>query len=372
MTRHAKNAAAMSIFSHAERSRLTYGTQSRRAGLDSQRVFDSCELCLTTASNPVLCQAGHLFCRGCVLEWIAHQKEGHKLLAKKYETQQAEQQAREKRNEEKEQSERERRFEAGVGTVLAAGAAASSSSASSSSSGVPAPAGYVRVQTTSGGGYVIDRELVSKLASESGGQAQETKKAILPCFWLPSMAPSDVGEARLPAANASVKEQCMCPGGSGHVLKLKHLKPVKWNIDRMGTATPASASASDESKSSSSSSPTVGRPQCFSCKKALSNQTPMACVRSCGHVSCKRCVDTLMLNKKVSQTLAAASAASSSASTTPASSSSSSHSAPASLICLECDRPCKQEDIVPIVAAGGFAASGATVAKKALTPAFRC
>ena len=362
MTRHAKNAAAMSIFSHAERSRLTYGTQSRRAGLDSQRVFDSCELCLTTADNPVLCQAGHIFCRGCILEWIAQQKEGHKLLAKKVEAQQTEQQREKERQEEKERMEREKKFEAGEGTVLAA----SASSSSSSSSGT-APAGYVRVQTTSGGGYVIDRELVSKLA-EGGATAQSTKKEFLPCFWLPSMAPSDVGEAKLPAPGTAgaAKEQCTCPGGSGHVLKLKHLKPVKWNIDRMGTAkqSDTTSTSTEESKASSS---TVGRPQCFSCKKALSNQTPMACIRSCGHVACKRCVDTLMLNKKTSQTL---SSASSSTSSTPAAASSS--SAPASLICLECDRPCKQDDIVPIVASGGFAANGATVAKKALTPAFRC
>ncbi|KAJ3254541.1 hypothetical protein HK103_007095 [Boothiomyces macroporosus] len=74
MTRHSKNNTALGFFTNAERSKLTYGTQSQRLGRDSMRPIDSCVLCLQTARNPVCCVKGHLYCKECVVENIITQK----------------------------------------------------------------------------------------------------------------------------------------------------------------------------------------------------------------------------------------------------------------------------------------------------------
>ena len=52
MSRHSKNCTASSIFTYAEKQKLLkdgasgFGTARVRVGVDSQKKFDQCELCL--------------------------------------------------------------------------------------------------------------------------------------------------------------------------------------------------------------------------------------------------------------------------------------------------------------------------------------
>jgi len=85
MTRHSKNNTANSVFSKAERDKLSayYGTQRALLGSSSHRLFDSCSLCLSKAVAPVICSKGHLFCKECVVKDLLGQRDG--LLRKKQE-----------------------------------------------------------------------------------------------------------------------------------------------------------------------------------------------------------------------------------------------------------------------------------------------
>jgi len=374
MTRHAKNACSYAVFSHAERQRLQYGTQSRRTGLDAQKPFNACDLCLHPAEQPVLCSKGHLFCRGCILESLAQQKELNKLALQKWELQQQEAVTKVQTDAAAEKQKQIANFEKLDAALLkgnerlSAGAAA----ASSASSGASAPAGYVRVETSSskGVGYVVDRAAVAAHNDPSAPrEVQAARAAYLPAFWAPSMAPADVGEAKLTGPPPQV---CQCPS-SKHPLKLKQLRPVHWHFEREKSegevrATSASGATSNQNASF--------KPICFACKRQLQNQTPMFCVKTCGHVACRVCVDTIMLGKKRSNSVHASSNGASAAAAAAAAESKAADAADGitstRLACLECDEPCSNDDLVQIVAATGFAASGNALATAKLTPAFRC
>lgn len=73
MTRHSKNNSSLHHFTHAERTRLDYGTKKQRLGKDSLRSFYDCYLCLQRARDPMCCAKGHVSCRECVLESILAQ-----------------------------------------------------------------------------------------------------------------------------------------------------------------------------------------------------------------------------------------------------------------------------------------------------------
>jgi nitric oxide synthase-interacting protein len=396
MTRHAKNACSYAVFSHAERARLKYGTQGRRAGAEAQKPFNACELCLHTAEQPVLCSKGHLFCRGCILEFLAQQKELNKIALQKWELQQSSAAAKVESDAAALKQKQLINFEKLDAALLkgneradnlSAAAAGSSASKGAGAGGAAAaaaaPAGYVRVETNKGGGFVVDRAAVhAHFDPKASREDQAARSSYLPAFWAPSMAPMDVGEAKM---TAPPSQQCMCPGGGSgngngsHALKLKQLRPVHWHLERTKSEGAVRATSSAGATSTQSAS---CKPMCFPCKRQLQNQTPMVCVRSCGHVLCRVCVDTLLRGKKHSQQhsvhSSAAAAASSSESkagdsaAAAAASSSSSSSSSTRLSCLECDELCTEDDLVPIVATGGFAASGNTVTTAKLTPAFRC
>jgi nitric oxide synthase-interacting protein len=85
MTRHSKNNTANSVFSKAERDKLSahYGTQRALLGSNSHRLFDACSLCLSRAVTPVTCSKGHLFCKECVMKDLLSQRDA--LMRKKQE-----------------------------------------------------------------------------------------------------------------------------------------------------------------------------------------------------------------------------------------------------------------------------------------------
>lgn len=75
MTRHSKNNTSSAVFTHAERERLSYGTQRMRCTADSLRPVTCCFVCLHPAREPNCCSQGHLACRVCFLESIQTQRE---------------------------------------------------------------------------------------------------------------------------------------------------------------------------------------------------------------------------------------------------------------------------------------------------------
>ena len=406
MARHAKNACSYSVFSAAERKRLTYGTQSRRVGGDAQKPFDHCEICLHVAEQPVICQKGHVYCRPCILESLAQQKEINKLAAQKYAQQQAQASAEAEAKEQKSKEAQRANFEkleaallrhgntrtdanyrtsgeggggaaasaaAASSSVAAASAAAGSSStaaavsaASSAVAAAPAPAGYLRVETNAGTGFIVDRALVHSHtdAATDAREAQAQRKAYFPAFWMPSEAPADVGEAKM---NAPPPQHCLCPAGS-HPLKLKQLRPVRWHRE-----TEVSAAETKATSASGATAVSLARfkPICFACKRTLDNRIPMMANLQCGHVVCKACVESLMIGKKATAAAAENAAASASASSSSVASPSVPPPAPR-LVCVECEDPCSLADLVTVVAATGFASTGNTIAKAKLTPAFLC
>ena len=361
MSRHSKNPCSAPVFSHAERARLKYGTQRERLGSESQKLFNACEICLHTAESPVLCTRGHIFCRSCVIESLAQQKESLKLLQHRWETQHRQEAEKRAKAEEEEQKKHVQIFtqldEAVLKGAERSAVLSPSSSSSTSNSSSSAPAGYVRVTTGKGtDGFIVDRELVTAHSTQDGTATKEEqlkkKSQYLPSFWTPSMSPT-VGDGEEKLLHAP-SQKPTCPGGN-HELRLKQLKPVKWCMDKTGGE---SASKKKEGETKSSSSPA---PMCFSCKKRLSNTTPMICNTKCGHVQCKICVDTLMRGQKSTKSVS-----------TPATSLTPPTPSSQLLNCLECDEPCLANELVPIVASTAFAATGNTIAKAQLTPAFRC
>ena len=84
MTRHSKNSSTSGSFTHAERQKLSYGSQSARCTRDSLRPFIHCHLCLEMARDPNSCPMGHVACRSCYLEDILAQKNSFKVKKSEY------------------------------------------------------------------------------------------------------------------------------------------------------------------------------------------------------------------------------------------------------------------------------------------------
>ena len=104
MSRHSKNCTSNSIFTHHEKLKLMkeagaigLGSVTGRIGVDSQKKFDECELCLSRVqggtedetwsklSAPVCCPKGHLFCRDCIMENLMKQKKKIEARIRQYE-----------------------------------------------------------------------------------------------------------------------------------------------------------------------------------------------------------------------------------------------------------------------------------------------
>ncbi|KAH9022161.1 hypothetical protein EDB85DRAFT_1997073 [Lactarius pseudohatsudake] len=280
MTKHSKNNTASSIFSYAERRKLDYGTRGQRLGNESMRRFDACALCLQRARDPVACQDGHLFCKECAYTDLLTQKKDIKrqkerLDALKKEAEQEKAKAKE--------AARERvlaEFEKGQLGLAAV--------ASVTTSGTDAPGRGTKrkfaFDSTAGGKAAlrqIEREQAAALRSK------------LPDFWLPSLTPTYSSNG-LPSSLADVKVQTTCRGGNPpHPIALKNLIAVNF------TWQPHSS----RSQSTDSTPVNGGAPEqkdeerdamCPSCKKGLSNSVRIYVLKSCSHVTCKTCTDTLV------------------------------------------------------------------------------
>ncbi|KAH9159893.1 hypothetical protein EDB89DRAFT_2044160 [Lactarius sanguifluus] len=267
MVRLMQNNTASSIFSYAERRKLDYGTRGQRLGNESMRRFDACALCLQRARDPVACQEGHLFCKECAYTDLLTQKKDIKrqkerLDALKKEAEQEKAKAKE--------AARERvlsEFEKGQLGLAAV--------ASVTTSGTDAP------EAEEAALRQIEREQAAALRSK------------LPDFWLPSLTPTYSSNG-LPSSLADVKVQTTCRGGNPpHPIALKNLIAVNF------TWQPHSS----RSQSTDSTPVNGGAPErkdeerdamCPSCKKGLSNSVRIYVLKSCSHVTCKTCTDTLV------------------------------------------------------------------------------
>ncbi|WRT67667.1 uncharacterized protein IL334_004639 [Kwoniella shivajii] len=320
MTRsHAKNNTTQSTLSYYERTLLRKDGAARRLGRDSFKPLDSCYLCLSTVDDPVACQSGHVYCKGCCISDLISQKAGIEI--KKREMEQWDE------NEKLEKQEamlraRERviiDFEKGMGLGL------NGSSTSSGGSTIKRiPIGEEeKGKSTNGNGngsgiglgkFELNQNHVETAASEAESKALakieieqiESRKSKLAAFWLPSLTP----EAKLGPLK-DVKLQTLCHmGGLPHPISRKTLLPVIFTYP-----------------------PLSSKPICPTCTKELSNSTSSILLSSreplssstivkndeeedgdgeasrkkkkqkkdkdekpfvCGHVICQTCSDTIV------------------------------------------------------------------------------
>ncbi|KQK22292.1 E3 ubiquitin-protein ligase CSU1 [Brachypodium distachyon] len=129
-------------------------------------------------------------------------------------------------------------------------------------------------------------------------EALRTMKA----FWLPSATPEATVKVDAPCTDT------ICPEGQ-EKLKLKSLFPISFTEEN----------ADQRSKKSVEKSY-----MCPSCKSTLTNTMSLVAISTCGHVFCKKCSDKFLATDKV---------------------------------CLMCNKPCKERNLVPLEKGGtGFAA----------------
>jgi nitric oxide synthase-interacting protein len=130
----------------------------------------------------------------------------------------------------------------------------------------------MRHSTQVGAGSLVFRHADGSLASAD--EVKEAKDKHLPCFWIPSLAPT-LSESKL----AKPDEHTYCPE-SRHILRVKQLQPVHWTLIE---------SMSEELDPRGVRKGNQSRFMCPSCRKTLNNSTRMVHLRNCGHVVCLTC-----------------------------------------------------------------------------------
>jgi nitric oxide synthase-interacting protein len=377
MGKHAKNNSAAPVFTYAERRSLKiWGNQQVRTGADSIKDFDACSLCLHGAVDPLTCPKGHLFCKACIYEHLLNQKQFIKKQTVKYDKQQTAANASTDVNviDKAAHAKRLQQFDAAEQSILPQHVHTNKANKKA------VPAGYTRITGSHGEElFVVDKDKTHELSSTTGlskGQLEEKKK-ILPSYWVPSHTPQAQAE-KVGKPNAHT----MCPEG-GHILRLKALRPVHFQLSESAATTAAKAdaaaaaastSASSSSSSSKKKSATEqkhddshshtnkatkpastsapvssaialnasksGRYMCPSCRRGLSNIMRACCIVTCGHVLCRECCDRFVVKDQ--------------------------H-------CTHCSAKCVAKDIVELALGGtGFAAHGASTVVAKTSPAFQC
>lgn len=221
MTRHSKNNTAGAYFTSAEKEKLDYGTKRQRLGKDSMRLPDCCNICLQTASTPVVCDQGHLFCRECILQSILTQKQNISNLKKQLEEEKKRLLLETEKKEEDERLQKIEDFER---------------------------------QSTFQTGFKNKPTTNSQVPSE---------------FWLPNKTPGISNKSKL----TKVSLEIICPAQDEHSISVKKLFSVIWTKDKDGICI------------------------CGPCGKELTSAaiSGLLLFVKCGHVFCKKCIDSLNL-----------------------------------------------------------------------------
>jgi nitric oxide synthase-interacting protein len=313
MAKHSKNNTASSVFSYAEYKKLEhYGTKKQRLGQESMRRFDACSLCLQRARDPVACSEGHLYCKECVYTDLLSQKKDIKRHQSKLE------QVAKEEEEERERvrvAARERvltdfeKSQLGLAGIQRKDTALEQAKNDS-----------VQIGTKRKADFAFDQERIEELARDAESAAlrqieveqAESRKAKLPDFWLPSLTPNAA-----PGPLKDIKLHTLCRASTpAHPLSLKNLVGVKF------TPSPSPNTSTSTSDSTAEDIPYI----CPSCKKTLSNSSVIFLMKTCSHVVCKVCTETLVQPAKQ---------------------------------CVVCDSSAKQKEIVELKREGtGFAAGG--------------
>ncbi|KAI9217250.1 hypothetical protein BC828DRAFT_391669 [Blastocladiella britannica] len=231
MPKHSKNNTASSVFTHAERERLEYGTKRQRLGRDSKRAFDACFLCLATAEDPLCCPDGHIACKECILSSLV--KQSQDIGAERIQHKEARVQ-HERYEQSLRDQELQHRLDRAEQAISVTGANAVTTTSSSAATASP-------------------------------------PKRILPSFWVPTLTPS-VSATDAHAPPPPVTRKPMCLAGEPHAVTRKQLFPVQFQRN-----------ADDQ------------RVSCPSCAKSLTNGSRMRILKRCGHVLCESCVKELVV-----------------------------------------------------------------------------
>lgn len=241
MARHSKNNTASSVFTYGEKQKLKeYGTAKQRIGLDSQRKFEMCHLCLYKVQSPMCCDKGHIFCRNCLIEYLATEKLRLKRLYDEY--------------QEKSQAET-------LGKL-----AAESKKTADFIENYDRVATGVIFRKKSQDSVEEDAEIVEKIkSSQLDARNLGKKQLIKENFWVP-----ETHEAPEIAGNPRPTQEILCPGAQSHALRLKKCYKVVFCEDNEKNFV------------------------CFSCRKELKFQKVLMGKR-CGHAFCKSCMEKLCL-----------------------------------------------------------------------------
>lgn len=283
MPRHSKNNTSSAQFTYAERTKARRswgGTATAELGSTAQRPWNSCVLCLAPARRPTVDAAGHLFCRECVLSDLVAQKDEIARIQNACQALADRREQREKASLQRAHDRRVQEFEARQNVTATAGPLSRKRKAdddpeSLASSG-PNKNGLA------GGDHaaeVADEEL-RRIHSDLAAEEAEAKKSRLPSFWLPSLTPSEQQDALKLGlwSTDGVPSKPNCRAGKPHPLNVKQLVDLRfW---RPGNS-------QEEETPVDSACPTC---------QTMFGQTTQACVlRQCGHVLCRRCCLTLVL-----------------------------------------------------------------------------
>lgn len=255
MSRHSKNNTANSVFTYHERQKLKeYGTVSARLGQDSMKAFDKCTLCLQKVQEPYACAEGHIFCKECLLGNVLDQQKRIKSEEEEDVIKKARKEVEEVKKEEAAHAKRLEEFER---NELKIGALVDPTQKSAFNR----PEEDQKAKT------------IAELKAKRGGNVQAGKEELVKTsFWVPettptALLPADQSKKDGSGAQKEEKRRVMCPGSKPHPLKMKQI--YKCDIRSVGD-----------------------RLICHACQKDLVFQK-IAMIRTCGHVMCKSCIDTL-------------------------------------------------------------------------------
>ena len=198
MSRHSKNATATTHFTYREREAADHGTLKRRFGCDSQLPFGMCCLCLasTHSRSPLVSPAGFVYCRECIYANLLAQKRAIQdnvaVHARYVESQLRKQQDKE--------LETERML---LQSVL---------DRAQGVTGIPETQDKMLIA------YQKLQETVDRATDDDKRQAMKKTS-----YWIPDCTPSQ--ERSVDKPETKLRD----PMSPDHLLKLKHLMPVKFD-----------------------------------------------------------------------------------------------------------------------------------------------
>lgn len=254
MTRHGVNQTNHSVYSHNEREKdkkqAGYGSEKIRLGKDAIKGFDCCSLTLQPTRRPVISPQGYIFDKEAIFSFILEKKEEYNKKMKEYERQKEEEMKEFRDSAAQEEADAKARFEATEKSIVTK-----------------------RVEA-----FKKEEEAKSLHREYKGSDkyySADTKKRVLPAFWLPSMAPL-AKKSKLSKPDKTV----YCPM-SRQPIRVKDLVDVVWTEVR-DPDNKASLISRDD------------RYQCAVTGDTLNNSSHCAVLRPTGHVVTMECIEKIV------------------------------------------------------------------------------